>query len=90
MHACATTTAPLRLAQVPDSLRARRVEVVTRLKGLEAAVKPITEFLSNEDNVKLLKQDKTQNMAFLQKEFGIGACNGQLAPLGRLAGAAGI
>ena len=71
------TTVPLRRAQVPDSLRARRVEVVTRLKGLEAAVKPITEFLSNEDNVKLLKQDKTQNMAFLQKEFGIGACCGQ-------------
>ena len=45
------TTVPLRRAQVPDSLRARRVEVVTRLKGLEAAVKPITEFLSNEDNV---------------------------------------
>lgn len=40
-------------------------------------VKPITEFLSNEDNVKLLKQDKAQNMAFLQKEFGIGARAGR-------------
>lgn len=59
--------------QVPESLRARRGEVVARLKSLEAAVKPVTDFLSNEDNVKLLKQDKTQNMAFLQKEFGIGA-----------------
>ena len=53
---------------------------MTRLKGLEAAVKPITEFLSNEDNVKLLKQDKTQNMAFLQKEFGIGACTPRAPP----------
>jgi hypothetical protein len=57
---------------VPESLRQRRVEVVARLKSLEAAVKPITEFLSEEGNVKLLKQDKAQNMAFLQKEFGIG------------------
>ena len=31
--------------QVPESLRQRRVEVVTKLKSLEAAVKPITEFL---------------------------------------------
>lgn len=59
--------------QVPDSLRARRVEVVTKLKSLEAAVRPITDFLSNEDNVKLLKQDKAQNQAFLLKEFQIGA-----------------
>ncbi|KAI3430214.1 hypothetical protein D9Q98_004812 [Chlorella vulgaris] len=58
--------------EVPESLRQRRVEVVARLKSLEAAVKPITEFLSEEGNVKLLKQDKAQNMAFLQKEFGIG------------------
>jgi len=50
----------------------RRVEVVQRLRTLEAQVKPITEFLSNEENVKLLKQDKTQNMSFLQKEFNIG------------------
>ncbi len=61
------------LAQVPESLRQRRVEVVARLKSLEGAVKPITDFLSNEENVKLLKQDKTQNMTFLQKEFNIGA-----------------
>ena len=27
---------------------------------------------SNEENVKLLKQDKTQNQAFLLKEFQIG------------------
>lgn len=51
---------------------ARRTDVVARLKSLEAAVRPITEFLSNEENVKLLKQDKTQNQAFLQKEFNIG------------------
>ncbi|WP_289490507.1 hypothetical protein, partial [Klebsiella pneumoniae] len=37
-----------------------------------SAVKPITDFLSDEDHVKLLKQDKTQNQTFLQKEFGIG------------------
>lgn len=59
--------------QVPESLVKRRTEVVDRLKSLEAKVKPITEFLSNEDNIKLLKQDKTQNLAFLQGEFGIGA-----------------
>jgi translation initiation factor 3 subunit E len=58
--------------QVPESLTKRRSEVVSKLKALESQVKPITEFLSNEDHVKLLKQDKTQNMAFLQKEFGIG------------------
>ena len=34
--------------QVPESLRARRGEVVARLKALESAVRPITEFLSNE------------------------------------------
>jgi hypothetical protein len=61
---------------VPASLAQRRAEVVARLKTLEAQVKPITEFLSNEDNVKLLKQDKAQNMAFLSKEFNIGACRG--------------
>lgn len=61
-------------AQVPESLRQRRGEVVAKLKSLEGAVKPITDFLSNEENVKLLKQDKTQNMTFLQKEFNIGAC----------------
>ena len=49
-------------------------EVVSKLTSLEAALQPITDFLSNEENVKLLKQDKTQNMAFLQKEFNIGAC----------------
>ncbi|GAB4815184.1 hypothetical protein N2152v2_002230 [Parachlorella kessleri] len=59
--------------EVPPALAARRSEVVARLKTLESQVKPITEFLSNEDNVKLLKQDKAQNMAFLQKEFSIGA-----------------
>lgn len=40
---------------------------------LEGQVKPITDFLSAEDNIKLLKQDKTQNQAFLEREFGIGA-----------------
>ncbi|EFN52550.1 hypothetical protein CHLNCDRAFT_138996 [Chlorella variabilis] len=58
--------------EVPESLRQRRGEVVAKLKSLEGAVKPITDFLSNEENVKLLKQDKTQNMTFLQKEFNIG------------------
>ena len=57
---------------MPPALAQRRAEVVSRLKTLESQVKPITEFLSNEDNVKLLKQDKAQNMAFLQKEFSIG------------------
>jgi translation initiation factor 3 subunit E len=58
--------------EVPESLLQRRVDVVSKLKSLESAVKPITEFLSNEDNVNLLKQDKTQNQAFLLKEFQIG------------------
>ena len=57
---------------MPESLVSRRSEVVQRLKALEVQVKPVTDFLSNEENVKLLKQDKTQNMTFLQKEFGIG------------------
>ena len=35
-------------------------------------VRPITDFLSNEEHVKLLKQDKAQNQAFLLKEFQIG------------------
>lgn len=59
--------------QVPDSLVKRRAEVVSRLKALEAQVKPITDFLSNEEAVNLLKQDKTQNMAFLQREYSIGS-----------------
>ncbi|KDD74800.1 eIF3 subunit 6 N terminal domain-containing protein [Helicosporidium sp. ATCC 50920] len=58
--------------EVPASLVTRRAEVVSRLKTLEAQVKPITDFLSAENNVKLLKQDKTQNQAFLAREFGIG------------------
>ena len=58
--------------QVPDSLVARRRDVVAKLRALESSVRPVTDFLSNEENVKLLKQDKTQNQAFLQREFGIG------------------
>lgn len=61
------------MLQIPQSLVDRRKEVVGRLRSLEDQVKPITEFLSDEANVKLLKQDKTQNMAFLQREFGIGS-----------------
>lgn len=59
---------------MPESLRARRVDVVAKLKSLESAVRPITDFLSKDENVKLLKQDKVQNQAFLLKEFQIGAC----------------
>ena len=64
---------PTHHVQVPEALVSRRSEVVQKLKVLESQVKPVTDFLSNEENVKLLKQDKTQNMTFLQKEFGIGA-----------------
>ena len=71
-RAAAAAAAAAASPQVPESLRQRRVEVVAKLKSLESAVKPITDFLSNEENVKLLKQDKTQNMAVLQKEFNIG------------------
>ena len=59
--------------QVPESLVVRRREVVDKLRSLEQQVKPITDFLSSEENVRLLKSDKTQNMTFLQKEFNIGA-----------------
>lgn len=72
-------TNPVILPQVPDSLVARRQEVVNKLRTLEGQVKTITDFLSNADNVRLLKQDKTQNQAFLQSEFGIGEALGSCA-----------
>ncbi|KAK2077099.1 hypothetical protein QBZ16_004733 [Prototheca wickerhamii] len=59
--------------EVPEQFVTRRGEVVNRLRTLEAEVKPITDFLSNADSVKMLKQDKSQNQAFLQAEFGIRA-----------------
>jgi translation initiation factor 3 subunit E len=57
---------------VPEALIQRRGEVVARLHSLESSVKAVTEFMSNDENVKLLKTDKGQNLAFLQKEYGIG------------------
>lgn len=62
------------LRQVPPEFVARRQEVVGKLRTLETQVKTITDFLSNADNVKLLKQDKAQNQAFLASEFNIGVC----------------
>lgn len=47
--------------------------MLAKLAGLKDQVKPITEFLSNDEQVKMLKQDRTQNMVFLQNEFNIGA-----------------
>ena len=58
--------------QFPESLRLRREEVLSKLATLKEQVQPIVEFLSNDEHVKLLKQDRTQNMNFLQSEFGIG------------------
>jgi translation initiation factor 3 subunit E len=58
--------------QVPESLAHRRADVVKRLTSLTTQVKAITDFLSNEEAVNFLKQDKTQNMAFLQREYSIG------------------
>lgn len=58
---------------MPAEFVARRQEVVGKLRTLETQVKTITDFLSNADNVKLLKQDKAQNQAFLASEFNIGA-----------------
>ena len=59
--------------QVPEYLVKRREEVLARLVGLKDQVQPITGFLSKDENVKMLKQDRTQNMMFLQSEFGIGS-----------------
>ncbi|KAI8102657.1 hypothetical protein M9434_005456 [Picochlorum sp. BPE23] len=58
--------------EFPESLRLRREEVLSKLAALKEQVQPIVEFLSNDEHVKLLKQDRTQNMNFLQSEFAIG------------------
>jgi translation initiation factor 3 subunit E len=58
--------------QVPQYLSQRRIEVKQREKILESKAKPIVDFMSNPNNVNALKQDKPHNLAFLQKEFGIG------------------
>ena len=40
--------------------------------GLQAQAESIVSFLSSEDKVKQLKQDKAYNLAFLQEEYQIG------------------
>lgn len=44
-HLSTATVTQVVWLQVPESLRQRRVDVVSKLKSLESAVKPITEFL---------------------------------------------
>ncbi|KAK9810213.1 hypothetical protein WJX72_006728 [[Myrmecia] bisecta] len=56
----------------PQSMKERRSEVVANLKRLQASAETITQFLSNEQAVKQLKQDKGYNLQFLQQEFQIG------------------
>jgi eIF3 subunit 6 N terminal domain len=48
------------------------VQVVQKLKTLQADAESIVEFLSNENLVKQLKQDKGYNLKFLQEDFNIG------------------
>lgn len=45
---------------------------MSRLQSLQTAVKPVTDFLSSEENVRRLRQDKAANAAFLRRDFGIG------------------
>lgn len=40
--------------------------------AMQAQAESIVSFLSSEDKVKQLKQDKAYNLAFLQEEFQIG------------------
>lgn len=43
------------------------LQVIGRLKSLQADAETIVGFLSNEASVKQLKQDKTYNLKFLQE-----------------------
>ena len=46
---------------------ARCLQVVARLKQLQADAETIVAFLSNESAVQQLKQDKAYNLRFLQE-----------------------
>ncbi len=46
--------------------------MVGKLKTLQAQAESIVEFLSNEGLVKQLKQDKAQNLQWLQQQHNIG------------------
>lgn len=58
--------------EAPSSMVERRGEVITKLKTLQGQAEAIVAFLSNEDHVKLLKQDKNYNLQFLREQFNIG------------------
>eukprot|EP00891_Asterochloris_glomerata_P002480 jgi/Astpho2/2480/e_gw1.00048.70.1_t len=56
----------------PQSMKDQRSQVVGKLKTLQAQAESIVEFLSNEGLVKQLKQDKAQNLQWLQQQHNIG------------------
>lgn len=58
--------------KVPQAMSDKRDEVVRKLKVLEEAAKPITDFLQDADLVKELRQDKQYNLHMLQEKFQIG------------------
>ncbi|DBA99728.1 hypothetical protein WJX82_004228 [Trebouxia sp. C0006] len=57
----------------PQELKERRTEVVQNLRKLQAQADSIVQFLSDESLVKQLKQEKAQNLPWLQSEHNIGS-----------------
>jgi len=57
---------------VPPEMLDRRSEVVSRLRGLQKAVDPIINCLSNPNVIKNFRQDRSFNLQFLKEEFLIG------------------
>lgn len=58
--------------EVPAEMKARRSEVVTRLRNLQAESGNIIDCLSNPSVIRNFRQDKSFNQQFLQEEFGLG------------------
>ncbi len=54
-------------AQTVIASRMCRLQVIGRLRTLQSNAETIVAFLSNENSVKQLKQDKTYNLKFLQE-----------------------
>uniref|UniRef100_A0A7S0N9X6 Eukaryotic translation initiation factor 3 subunit E n=1 Tax=Chlamydomonas leiostraca TaxID=1034604 RepID=A0A7S0N9X6_9CHLO len=59
--------------EVPQNMKDRRGEVVTRLRKLQADVDPIIKCLESPNVVRNFRQDKAFNLQFLQEDFSIGA-----------------
>eukprot|EP01026_Neomeris_dumetosa_P022199 TRINITY_DN1919_c0_g1_i1.p1 TRINITY_DN1919_c0_g1~~TRINITY_DN1919_c0_g1_i1.p1 ORF type:complete len:453 (-),score=66.74 TRINITY_DN1919_c0_g1_i1:414-1571(-) len=55
-----------------EDMKEQRKKVIERLKQLQADSAKLLEFLMNPNNVRQLRQDKGQNLKFLQEEFDIG------------------